>query len=117
MRRPQNSGFCQIRSAMTRITRRTSQIIGHPFSFFLACIAVLGWACSGPLFHYSAGWQLVINTGTTIFMFLMFFILQGSQNRDLQALQLKLDELITRLPGPRNQIAGIEKTEADLDGK
>jgi low affinity Fe/Cu permease len=87
---------------------RTSQLTGRPVSFLLAFATVAVWAVTGPLFHYSDTWQLVINTGTTIVTFLMVFLIQNTQNRDTLALQLKLDELILATQGARNDIACIE---------
>ena len=78
----------------------------------LALVVVLLWALTGPLFHYSDTWQLVINTGTTVVTFLMVFLIQATQNRDSQALHLKLDELI-RVSQARNRLAGIENCSED----
>jgi low affinity Fe/Cu permease len=76
---------------------------------------VLAWAFAGPVFGFSEGWQLVINTGTTILTFLMVFLLQHSQNRDTEAVQLKLDELIRAVDGARNSLMAVERLdEADL---
>lgn len=92
--------------------RKFSQIIsvwlGSPLIFFIAVLIVLVWALSGPLFHYSDTWQLVINTGTTVITFLMVFVIQNTQNRDGRALQLKLDELIRVTKNARNQLIDIE---------
>ena len=77
-----------------RFARRTSDLLGSSWSFLTAVGIILVWALSGPLFHYSDAWQLVINTGTTIVTFLMVFLIQNTQNRDSRAIQLKLDELI-----------------------
>lgn len=84
--------------------------------FVGAILIVLTWACTGPIFHYSDTWQLVINTGTTIITFLMVFLIQNTQNRDGKAVQLKLDELIRATKGARNQYVGLEDlSDADLD--
>ena len=80
---------------------------GHPITFVAACVIVLVWAVTGPVFHYSDTWQLVINTGTTIVTFLMVFLIQNTQNRDGAALQAKLDELI-RSSAAQNAFIGIE---------
>jgi len=77
-----------------RLGLKTSSICGHPVSFGVAVAIVLLWAATGPLFRYSDTWQLVINTGTTIVTFLMVFLIQATQNRDTEAIQLKLDALI-----------------------
>ncbi len=94
---------------MREFARRMANAVGSPAAFVAACILVLVWAATGPYLHYSENWQLVINTSTTILSFLMLFLLQHAQNHDTKAIHLKLDELITRLPEPRNEIAGIEK--------
>jgi low affinity Fe/Cu permease len=88
---------------------------GRPWAFLAALAVVLVWAVTGPAFHYSEVWQLVINTGTTIVTFLMVFLLQATQNRDGIAIQAKLDELI-RASAARNEYAGIDQrlSEAEL---
>ena len=92
-----------------------SRATGSPFAFLVCVAAVIVWALSGPAFHYSQDWQLVINTGTTIVTFLMVFLIQNSQNRDGLALQTKLDELI-RASDAENEFIGIEKlTDKELD--
>jgi low affinity Fe/Cu permease len=93
----------------------TSHIAGRALTFFIAISVVLIWAMSGPLFHFSDTWQLVINTGTTIITFLMVFLIQNSQNRDSAAIQVKLDELI-RHSKAQNRFVGIEHlTEEELE--
>jgi low affinity Fe/Cu permease len=88
---------------------------GRPLGFLVALLVVVSWAVTGPLFHYSDTWQLVINTGTTIVTFLMVFLIQNTQNRDGAAIQAKLDELI-RTSAAQNAFIGIEKlTEEELD--
>jgi low affinity Fe/Cu permease len=87
---------------------RTSAAAGHATTFALAFAVVLGWAISGPFFHFSDTWQLVINTGTTIVTFLMVFLIQNSQNRDSAAIQVKLDELIQVTEAARNSLIGLE---------
>ncbi|HWA30268.1 MAG TPA: low affinity iron permease family protein [Rhizomicrobium sp.] len=82
---------------------------GKPATFILCCLVVIVWAVSGPVFHYSDTWQLVINTGTTIITFLMVFLIQNTQNRDGTALQAKLDELIRVTKEARNDLVGVEK--------
>ncbi|MEE7490620.1 Low affinity Fe/Cu permease [Methylobacterium sp. UNC378MF] len=88
---------------------------GHPLAFALGAASVVAWAASGPYFHFSDTWELVINTGTTIVTFLMVFLIQNSQNRDGAAIQAKLDELI-RSSAAQNRYIGIESlTEEELD--
>ena len=95
---------------------RTSQMAGKPVAFLLAFATVLVWAVTGPIFHCSDTWQLVINTGTTIVTFLMVFLIQNTQNRDTVALQLKLDELILATGGARDDLACIEDgSERDIE--
>ena len=94
---------------------RTAFLAGQPHAFILACLVIVVWAVTGPLFHWSDTWQLVINTGTTIVTFLMVFLIQNAQNRDGAAIQCKLDELIRAAGKARNQFIGIEHlTEAQL---
>jgi low affinity Fe/Cu permease len=87
---------------------RTSAGAGHPITFGTAVAVIIVWAATGPLFHYSDTWQLVINTGTTIVTFLMLFLIQNSQNRDAAAMQAKLDELLRAVDKAREQFIGIE---------
>jgi low affinity Fe/Cu permease len=87
---------------------RTAEVVGRSKTFFLAVAVVLVWAATGPVFHFSDTWQLVINTGTTIVTFLMVFLIQNTQNRDGQVVQLKLDELIRANKHARNSLVGLE---------
>jgi low affinity Fe/Cu permease len=95
-------------SWFTVFAQKTAQLAGRPITFLLAVITIVAWAVTGPMFGYSDTWQLVINTGTTIVTFLMVFLIQNSQNRDSLAFQVKLDELIIKLHGAGNEIAGAE---------
>jgi low affinity Fe/Cu permease len=90
------------------LARRASATLGTSAAFVAACVLVLTWAVTGPLFGYSDAWQLVINTGTTIVTFLMVFLIQSTQNRDARALHLKLDELLRSLKTARNRLIDLE---------
>lgn len=99
-------------SASTKITTWT----GSPIAFVVAFLIVMVWIFSGPIFHYSDTWQLVINTGTTIITFLMVFLIQKSQNKDSKAIQLKLNELIAASRHASNRMVDIEDlSESELD--
>lgn len=90
--------------------------LGSKWGFAGACAIVIFWGCTGPLFHYSDTWQLVINTGTTIITFLMVFLIQNTQNRDARAINLKLDELIHAVGKARNSMMDIENlSDAELE--
>lgn len=91
-----------------RLAQATAQAVGTPWTFMGALVIVLIWAMSGPAFHYSDTWQLVINTGTTIVTFLMVFLIQNTQNRDAKVMQLKLDELIRATHTARNKLVDME---------
>jgi len=92
-----------------RFSHLTSMGVGSPWAFTVACAVILVWAFSGPIFHFSDTWQLIINTGTTIITFLMVFLIQNTQNRDAIAIHLKLDELICALKGARNRLVEVEE--------
>src|SRR4051812_5800302 len=94
----------------------TAHYAGKPQTFLVAAFLVVAWALTGPLFHYSDTWQLVINTSTTIVTFLMVFLIQHTQNRDTMAVQLKLSELIIAVRGAENRLAAAEDmTEEELE--
>lgn len=100
-----------------RVAHRTGKIVGSPWTFIIAILFVVGWLLSGPYFHYSTNWQLVINTTTTIVTFLMVFLLQNTQNRDTKALHLKLDELIYVHRKARNSLLEAEDELDDEEMK
>jgi len=99
-----------------KFSQTTSKLVGSSWAFILAVLIVLVWALTGPIFHYSDTWQLVINTGTTIITFLMVFLIQNTQNRDAKAIHLKLDELIKGVSGARTSLVNIEElSDQDLE--
>ena len=91
-----------------RVARAISQFTGTTTAFLIGAMVVLVWAAIGPLFHFSATWQLVINTGTTIVTFLMVFLIQRTQAKDTLAVQLKLNEIVAALAGASNRIVNVE---------
>ena len=96
------------RDGFTKFSIRTSQCVGSRWTFLSAIAVVVMWVSTGPLFHYSNTWQLVINTGTTIVTFLMVFLIQNTQNRDARAIHLKLNELIHAIDKAKNRMIDVE---------
>src|SRR5712671_6064798 len=113
-RRPYIEAHEQVRKSggmnlwFSRFASSTAQLVGHPYMFLLAVVVLVVWEASGPFFHFSDTWQLIINTGTTIITFLVVFLIQNTQNRDAKALHLKLDELIRSHVPARNDMIDIE---------
>jgi low affinity Fe/Cu permease len=105
-----------MREAFHHFAHRASDVVGSPAAFILGLAVIVVWGITGPAFHYSDTWQLVINTGTTIITFLMVFLIQNTQNRDARAVHLKLDELIRSVQTARNELVGLENlSDEDLD--
>jgi low affinity Fe/Cu permease len=98
-----------------KMSHKTSEWMGSSWSFMLAVAVIVVWAVTGPIFHYSDSWQLIINTGTTIITFLMVFLIQNTQNREAVATQIKLDELIRAVKGARTRLVHLEEcTDEEL---
>jgi low affinity Fe/Cu permease len=101
-------------SWFTRLANGIARKAGRPLTFVIAALIILIWAITGPLFGYSDTWQLVINTGTTIVTFLMVFLIQNTQNRDTEALQIKIDELIRAMEGAQNALLDLEELDDEV---
>ena len=108
--------FCIVSDAFRVFARRSSATLGSAWAFAAAILIIIVWGATGPTFHFSDTWQLIINTGTTIVTFLMVFLIQNTQNRDSAAVHLKLDELIRTVAGAHNALLDLEElTETDLE--
>src|SRR5213075_231889 len=107
--------LCVVSDAFRIFARHSSMMLGSAWAFAAAVLAILIWILTGPTFHFSDTWQLIINTTTTIITFLMVFLIQNTQNRDAKAVHLKLDEMIRALKGARNQLLDLENlSDEDL---
>jgi low affinity Fe/Cu permease len=107
--------FCVVSDAFRVFAKRSSMVLGSAWAFAGAILIIVAWALTGPVFHYSDTWLLIINTVTTIVTFLMVFLIQNTQNRGAKAAHLKLDEVIRALKGARNELIDLEKlTDEDL---
>jgi len=100
--------FCAVSDAFRLFAHRAAVMLGSAWAFAAAAFVILVWLVTGPTFHFSDTWQLIINTATTIITFLMVFLIQNTQNRDAKAMHLKLDELIRALKGARDQLVNLE---------
>ena len=106
----------EMKDLFHKIAQKASNVVGSAWAFSGAVLILIAWAASGPIFHFSDSWQLVINTGTTIVTFLMVFLIQNTQNRDAKVIHLKLDELIRVTRRARNHLVDLEDLEeAELD--
>jgi low affinity Fe/Cu permease len=99
------------RSQFARFAKGTARVTGRPSTFMLAVGLILAWLVTGPFFHFSDTWQLVVNTSTTVITFLMVFLIQATQNRDAEAVQVKLDELLRATAGAHNALLDLEQLE------
>jgi low affinity Fe/Cu permease len=107
--------FCVVQDAFRVFARNSSIILGSAWAFTMAVLVIIIWGATGPTFHFSDTWQLIINTGTTIVTFLMVFLIQNTQNRDAKAVHLKLDELLRAIKGARNELVDLEElSDEDL---
>jgi low affinity Fe/Cu permease len=100
--------FCVVSDAFRVFARRSSRMLGSAWAFAAAVLVILVWLLTGPIFHFSDTWQLIINTATTVITFLMVFLIQNTQNRDAKAVHLKLDELIRAVKDARNELVDLE---------
>ncbi len=108
-------GSVSVERTLERLSSRATHWTGSSWAFAVAVAVILTWLLTGPVFHYSDTWQLVINTGTTVVTFLMVFLIQRSQNKDAQAVHLKLNEIVAAIEGASNRLVDVEDlSEAEL---
>src|SRR5882724_12668017 len=115
--KPQERDFiCRVRDGFRHFAHKSAAVLGSAWAFIGAIFIIAVWGLTGPAFHFSDTWQLIINTGTTIVTFLMVFLIQNTQNRDSKALHLKLDELLRATHAARNQLVDLEEmTDNELE--
>ncbi len=113
----QRNFFAVIEYAFRIFARQSSIVLGSAWAFVGAALVILVWLLTGPMFHFSDTWQLIINTATTVITFLMVFLIQNTQNRDSKAAQLKLDELIRAVRSARNELVNLEDLSDEELGK
>jgi low affinity Fe/Cu permease len=111
--KPERDIFCIVSDAFRGFAQRSSALLGSAWAFCGAVLVIVVWLVTGPTFHFSDTWQLIINTATTVVTFLMVFLIQNTQNRDAKAMHLKLDELIRAVEGARNQLVDLENLSDD----
>jgi low affinity Fe/Cu permease len=109
-RKKKSTGLSQL---LERFSRNVTEATGTSTAFIIALLVIIIWLVTGPLFHFSDSWQLVINTGTTIVTFLMVFLIQRSQNKDALAIHLKLNEIVAALEGASNRLIDVEDLTED----
>lgn len=105
-----------MKNEFRKLAQTLSEAMASAAAFLVSIVVVLVWLATGPMFHYSDTWQLIINTGTSVVTFLMVFVIQNSQSRDTRAIQLKLDELLRSIHSARNELVSLEGlSDAELD--
>lgn len=110
---PEVDGSARVKEMFRRFALRSSEAVGSVWAFGLSILVLIAWAATGPRFHYSDTWQLVVNTATSVVTFLMVFLIQYTQNRDAKAMHLKLDELLRAVKDARTQLIRLEEMSDD----